>query len=34
MLHIKLQASDPRDIEEEDFLTILYVFLWFKPRIL
>ena len=29
MLHTKIQAAEPRESEEEDFLIISYVFLWF-----
>ena len=32
MLHTKFQASKPSGSEEENFLIIFYVILWFEPR--
>ena len=32
MLQTKVQASEPSNYEEEDFLIYFYAFLWFEPR--
>ena len=32
MQHTKFPASKPSNSEEEDFLNIFYVLLWFEPR--
>ena len=32
MQHTKFQVTEPSGSEEEDFLNIIHVFLWFKHR--